>query len=90
MAHAPLLPEPVLRHLADHLGVRLPRALDWKDRKNASVRLTESFPVWLLDTDAAGRNDRPLDNLVCEPRWHHQIWIGDHAAAWARSMPLRP
>ena len=63
--------------------------MDWKDRKDAVVRLRESFPVWLLDTDAAAAGDRLLDKLTHRTgRWHHQIWIGDRPAAWARSMPL--
>ena len=87
MAHVQTLPDNALNAIAKQVG-RLYPSLDSRvTQRQPLAELTETFPVWLLSTDAIDTGSGNLLTLAQDTRrWHSQIWIAGKPESVALSM----
>lgn len=86
MVTAPTLPPQVLSSIADQIAERVPRSSELA-APGAIAGIGESLRVALLPEDALGEGAQSLADRVIETgQWHHQIYSGDDAPSFARSV----
>lgn len=89
MAHTVPFSAAALTSIARQIGERRPETMALRAlAPGASLRIAESFPVWMLGVDALQATSGRLNTLAKETgTWHHQINHGDQAREFARSVP---
>jgi len=86
MVTAPTLPTNVLSSIADQIAERVPRSSELA-APGARAGLGESLRIAILPANALAGDHGPLgDRLIGTGQWHHQIYVGDTAKSFARSI----
>ncbi|WP_394654074.1 hypothetical protein [uncultured Sphingomonas sp.] len=86
MVTAPTLPPQVLSNIADQIAERVPVSSELS-APGAIAGLGESLRVAMLPQDALTEGEGRLSDRVVETgQWHHQIYAGDAATSFARSI----
>ena len=89
MAHIQKLPDRVLDAIAEQVGRLYPSLDNSVAQCQPPAALTETFPVWILSTDAIDTGKNNLLELAEDThRWHSQILINNKPEGVARSTAL--
>ena len=87
MAHVQKLPDDALDAIAKQVGRLYPSLDNNLTQRQPSAELAETFPVWLLSTEALNTgNDNLLELAQDTLRWHSQIWIDGKPEGVVRIM----
>ena len=90
MAHVEKLPDHALEAIAKQVGRLYPSLDNSVTQVQPPAALTETFPIWILPTDAIDTGKDNLLELAQDThRWHSQILIDGKPEGWrALQFPL--